>query len=168
MRRYTLEVGGKPYVIDVQEVTADRYRVEAEGQEYEVRLSGDEDLTEARITPEIVPAREAAQHLPQTAPAARPAAPFPAAASSSPPPGPRLSTDGHIVGALTAPMPGKILSVEVKQGDRVSRGQTVVILEAMKMKNAIKSPYDGVVLEIMVRAEQSVAHGDPLAQLGEE
>ena len=166
MRRYTLEVGGKPYVIDVQEVTADRYRVEVEGQEYEVRLSGDEDLTEARISPEIAPAREAAQHLPQPAPAARPAAPFPA--SSSPPPGPRPSTDGHIVGALTAPMPGKILSVEVKQGDRVSRGQTVVILEAMKMKNAIKSPYDGVVLEIMVRAEQSVAHGDLLAQLGEE
>jgi biotin carboxyl carrier protein len=166
MRRYTLEVGGKPYVIDVQEVTADRYQVEVEGQEYEVRLSGDEDLTEARISPEIVLAREAAQHLPQTAPAARPAAPFPA--PSSPPPGPRPSTDGHIVGALTAPMPGKILSVEVKQGDRVSRGQTVVILEAMKMKNAIKSPYDGVVLEIMVRAEQSVAYGDPLAQLGEE
>jgi biotin carboxyl carrier protein len=166
MRRYTLEVGGKPYVIDVQEVTADRYRVEVEGQEYEVRLSGDEDLTEARISPEIVLAREAAQHLPQTAPAARPAAPFPAA--SSPPLGPRPSTDGHIVGALTAPMPGKILSVEVKQGDRVSRGQTMVILEAMKMKNAIKSPYDGVVLEIMVRAEQSVAYGDPLAQLGEE
>jgi biotin carboxyl carrier protein len=167
MRRYTLEVGGKPYVIDVQEVTADRYRVEVEGQEYEVRLSGDEDLTEARISPEITRAREAAQHQPQTAPAARPAAPFPAA-SSSPPPVPRPSTDGHIVGALTAPMPGKILSVEVKQGDRVSRGQTVVILEAMKMKNAIKSPYDGVVLEIMVRAEQSVAHGDPLAQLGED
>ena len=166
MRRYTLEVGGKPYVIDVQEVTADRYRVEVEGQEYEVRLSGDEDLTEARISPEIVLAREAAQNLPQTAPAARPAAPFPAA--SSPPPSPRPSTDGHIVGALTAPMPGKILSVEVKQGDRVSRGQTVVILEAMKMKNAIKSPYDGVVLEIMVRAEQTVAYGDPLAQLGEE
>jgi biotin carboxyl carrier protein len=166
MRRYTLEVGGKPYVIDVQEVTADRYQVEVEGQEYEVRLSGDEDLTEARISPEIVLAREAAQHLPQTAPAARPAAPFPA--PSSPPPGPRPSTEGHIVGALTAPMPGKILSVEVKQGDRVSRGQTVVILEAMKMKNAIKSPYDGVVLEIMVRAEQSVAYGDPLVQLGEE
>jgi biotin carboxyl carrier protein len=72
------------------------------------------------------------------------------------------------VGALTAPMPGKILSVEVKQGDRMSRGQTVVILEAMKMKNAIKAPYDGVVLEIMVRAEQSVAYGDPLVQLGEE
>jgi biotin carboxyl carrier protein len=166
MRRYTLEVGGKPYVIDVQEVTADRYRVEVEGQKYEVRLSGDEDMTEARISPEIALAREAAQPLPQTTPAARPVAPIPA--SSPPPPGPRPSTDGHIVGALTAPMPGKILSVEVKVGDRVSRGQTVVILEAMKMKNAIKSPYDGVVLEIMVRAEQSVAHGDLLVQLGEE
>ena len=166
MRRYTLEVGGKPYVIDVQEVTADRYRVDVEGQEYEVRLSGDEDLTEARISPEIALAREAVQPSPQTTPAARPAAPFPA--SSSPPPVPRPSTDGHIVGALTAPMPGKILSVEVKQGDRMSRGQTVVILEAMKMKNAIKAPYDGVVLEIMVRAEQSVAYGDPLVQLGEE
>ncbi|HEX7547964.1 MAG TPA: hypothetical protein VF417_03115, partial [Candidatus Methylomirabilis sp.] len=81
MRRYTLEVGGKPYVIDVQEVTADRYRVEVEGQEYEVRLSGDEDMTEARISPEIVPAREAAQPLPQTTPTARPAAPIPAASS---------------------------------------------------------------------------------------
>jgi glutaconyl-CoA/methylmalonyl-CoA decarboxylase subunit gamma len=166
MRRYTLEVGGKPYVVDVQEVTADRYRVEVEGQEYEVRLSGDEDLTEARITPEIVPARAAAPHPPQTAPATRPVAPSPA--SPPAPLGPPPSTDGQIVGALTAPMPGKILSVEVKQGERVSRGQTVVILEAMKMKNAIKSPYDGVVLEIMVRAEQSVAFGDPLAQLGEE
>ncbi len=166
MRRYTLEVGGKPYVIDVQEVTADRYRVEVEGQEYEVRLSGGEDLTEARITPEIVPGRAAAQHPPQTAPANRAAAPSPA--SPPPPLGPPPSTDGQIVGALTAPMPGKILSVEVQQGERVSRGQTVVILEAMKMKNAIKSPYDGVVLEIMVRAEQSVAYGDPLAQLGEE
>ena len=83
------------------------------------------------------------------------------------PPQVRTPTDGHVVGALTAPMPGKILSVEVRHGDRVSRGQTLVILEAMKMKNAIKSPYDGVVLEIRVRPDQTVAHGDLLVQLGE-
>jgi biotin carboxyl carrier protein len=81
---------------------------------------------------------------------------------------PRGLTNGQVVGALTAPMPGKILSVEVGHGDRVSRGQTLVILEAMKMKNAIKSPYDGVVLEIKVRPDQTVAHGDLLLQLGEE
>ena len=170
MRRYTLDVGGKAYVIDVQEVTADRYRVEVEGQEFEVRLSGDEDLVEAPVTPEIHPARGANHHPPQPTPAAQPAAPLPArtSAASSPPPGMRPSTDGQIVGALTAPMPGKILSVEVKQGDPVSRGQTVVMLEAMKMKNAIKSPFDGVVLEIAVQAEQNVAYGDLLVQLGEE
>ncbi len=166
MRRYTVEIGGRPYVVDVQEVTADRYQVEVEGQAFEVRLSGDEDLVEVPVTPEILPTRGATQPPAQPAPAARStAAP---SVASSPPPGMRPSTDGQIVGALTAPMPGKILSVEVKQGDQVSRGQTVVMLEAMKMKNAIKSPYDGVVLEVAVQAEQNVAYGDLLVQLGEE
>jgi biotin carboxyl carrier protein len=170
MRRYTLEVGGKPYVVDVQEVTADQYRVEVEGQEFEVRLSGDADLVEAPVTPEILPARGANHHPPQPTTAARPAPPIlvPPSVASSPPPGMRPSTDGQIVGALTAPMPGRILSIEVKQGEQVSRGQTVVMLEAMKMKNAIKSPFDGVVLEIAVQAEQNVAYGDLLVQLGEE
>jgi biotin carboxyl carrier protein len=163
MRRYTLEVGGKPFVIDVQEVAADRFTVLVEGQEYEVRLSSDEDVAEAQITPEIVRGRGV--HV-SAAPAIRSAAPHPSPAAATPPP--RGLTNGHVVGALTAPMPGKILSVEVGHGDRVSRGQTLVILEAMKMKNAIKSPYDGVVLEIKVRPDQTVAHGDLLVQLGEE
>jgi biotin carboxyl carrier protein len=167
MRRYTLEVAGRQYVIDVQEVTADQYQVQVEGQEYEVRLSGDEDLTEARITPEFVPARGAQHHSPQLAPAAPPAASLPDG-PPVPQSRPQPSTDGQIVGGLTAPMPGKILSIAVRPGERVSRGQTLVVLEAMKMKNAIKSPYDGVVMEILVRGEQSVAYGDLLVQLGEE
>ena len=166
MRRYTLEVGGKPIVIEVQEITADRYTVQVEGQEYEVRLSSDEDVTETLITPQMVPAR--ANHAPAAAPAPRLVAPPPSEPAANPPSLPHTSTDGNVVGALTAPMPGKILSVEVNRGDRVSRGQTLVTLEAMKMKNAIKSPYDGVVLEIRVRPDQTVAHGDLLVQLGEE
>jgi len=166
MRRYTLEVGGKPIVIEVQEITADRYTVQVEGQEYEVRLSSDEDMTETLITPQMVPAR--ANHAPAADPAPRLVAPPPSESAATPPFLPHASTDGNVVGALTAPMPGRILSVEVRQGDRVSRGQTLVTLEAMKMKNAIKSPYDGVVLEIAVRPEQTVAHGDLLVQLGEE
>jgi glutaconyl-CoA/methylmalonyl-CoA decarboxylase subunit gamma len=166
MRRYTLEVGGKPFVIDVQEVAADRFLVHVGEEEYEVRLSSDEDLAEALITPEIVPTR--ANHTAPPAPAVRVAAASASEPTIARPPLGRASTDGHVVGALTAPMPGKILSVEVSDGDRVSRGQTLVILEAMKMKNAIKSPYDGVVLEIKVRPDQTVAHGDLLVQLGEE
>jgi biotin carboxyl carrier protein len=166
MRRYTLEVGGKPFVIDVQEVAADRFTVLVEGQEYEVRLSSDEDVAEAQITPEIVQGRGA--HIPVAEPVKRSPTPHTSPAAAMPPPLSRGATNGQVVGALTAPMPGKILSVEVGHGDRVSRGQTLVILEAMKMKNAIKSPYDGVVLEIKVRADQTVAHGDLLVQLGEE
>lgn len=166
MRRYTLEVGGKPIVIEVQEVTADRYMVRVEGQDYEVRLTSDEDVTDTVITPQMVPAR--GNHVSAVTSAPRPAAPAPPEPAANPRSLPRASTDGNIVGALTAPMPGKILSVEVNRGDRVSRGQTLVTLEAMKMKNAIKSPYDGVVLEIAVRPEQTVAHGALLVQLGEE
>jgi biotin carboxyl carrier protein len=166
MRRYTLEVGGKPIVIEVQEVTADRYMVRVEGQDYEVRLSSDEDVKGTPITPQIIPARgnlgPAAALAPRAAP---PPAPEPAATSPSLP---SPLTDGNVVGTLIAPMPGKILSVDVNRGDRVSRGQTLVTLEAMKMKNAIKSPFDGVVLEIAVRPEQTVAHGALLVQLGEE
>jgi len=168
MRRYTLEVGGKPIVIEVQEVTADRYMVRVEGRDYEVRLSSDEDVSETVITPQILPARANHVSAAAAAPAPRSAPPPPPDPAANPPSLPRASTDGNVVGALTAPMPGKILSVEVNRGDRVSRGQTLVTLEAMKMKNAIKSPYDGVVLEIAVRPEQTVAHGALLVQLGEE
>lgn len=166
MRRYTLEVGGKPIVIEVQEVTADRYMVRVEGQDYEVRLSSDEDVTETVITPQMVPTR--GNHASATASAPRPAAAPLSAPPAVAPPLPHTPTEGNVVGALTAPMPGKILSVEVNRGDRVSRGQTLVTLEAMKMKNAIKSPYDGIVLEIAVQPEQTVAHGALLVQLGEE
>jgi biotin carboxyl carrier protein len=166
MRRYTLEVGGKPYVIDVQEVTADRFTVQVGGETYEVRLSSDEDLAETLITPAMVSTR--ANHVTPAAPTTPVARPSMPERTMPSPPQVRTSTDGNVVGALTAPMPGKILSVEVSHGDRVSRGQTLVILEAMKMKNAIKSPYDGVVLEIRVRPDQTVAHGDLLVQLGEE
>jgi biotin carboxyl carrier protein len=166
MRRYTLQVGGKPYVIDVQEVTADRFAVQVGGEEYEVRLSSDEDLAEALITPAMVPTR--ANHTAAAAPAVRVAVSPRSEPAVAPPLLARASTDGHTAGALTAPMPGTILSVEVGHGDRVSRGQTLVILEAMKMKNAIKSPCNGVVLEVRVRPEQTVAHGDLLVQLGED
>ena len=163
MRRYTIEVGGKQYVIEVQEVTANRYQVFVGDQAYEVRLSSDEDLAEAQITPEMVPFR--ASHVPQATPSTRQAAAAPPPPSAPPPPRP---TADQASGALTAPMPGKILSIEVRQGERVSRGQVVVILEAMKMKNAIKSPRDGIITQIAVQPEQGVAFGDLLLQFGEE
>jgi biotin carboxyl carrier protein len=163
MRRYTIEVAGQHYVIDVEEITADRYRVTAEGQEFEVRLTGDEDLAQAEIRPEILPMRGAPSAAVPPA-AAHPVPGAPAPAPPSPSPSPPASEQA---GVLTAPMPGTVLSVDVAEGDRVSRGQPVLTLEAMKMKNSIRAPQDGVVLEVRVRSGQRVAHGDTLLCLGE-
>lgn len=63
---------------------------------------------------------------------------------------------------VIAPMPGTILEVFVRAGDHVTHRQDLCTLEAMKMKNAIRSPRDGVIAEIRVRPNQSVAYGDVL------
>jgi len=62
-------------------------------------------------------------------------------------------------------MPGTILSVDVQQGQRVEGGQVVCVLEAMKMKNPIRSSRGGTVLEVAVQVGQNVTYGDLLVRL---
>ena len=66
---------------------------------------------------------------------------------------------------LKAPMPGLVLRVEVAVGDRVTAGQGVVIVEAMKMENELKAPRDGVVAKVEVEAGQTVDKGAVLLVL---
>ena len=63
---------------------------------------------------------------------------------------------------LTAPLPGTIVSIEVKPGDAVKQGQTLCVLEAMKMKNAIKAAADAVVADVHVNQGDLVKHGQAL------
>jgi biotin carboxyl carrier protein len=63
-------------------------------------------------------------------------------------------------------MPGVILEVLVTAGDQVRHGDPVLVLEAMKMRNTIRSPRDGLVIEIAVTAGQPVGPGDLLVRLG--
>ena len=65
---------------------------------------------------------------------------------------------------IKAPMPGLILEMKVKPGDVVKKGDIVLILEAMKMENIIKSPGDGVVKAIKVELKQSVEKNQVLIQ----
>jgi propionyl-CoA carboxylase alpha chain len=65
-------------------------------------------------------------------------------------------------GSLLAPMPGTVIAVPQESGSRVAGGQTVVVLEAMKMQHTISAPGDGV-LEVAVSVGQQVAAGDVLA-----
>jgi biotin carboxyl carrier protein len=67
--------------------------------------------------------------------------------------------------SVRAPMPGKIIDVLVREGSNVLRGESVVILEAMKMQNEILSPVNGKVIKIMVKAGSNVMKDDVLVEI---
>lgn len=71
------------------------------------------------------------------------------------------SGEGNIVAA----MPGTILDLKVRAGDKVAKGQALLVLEAMKMENDVMAPFDGVVEEIYTTKGASVNSGDPLMLL---
>ena len=115
-----------------------------------------------------VPAASAPAAPAPSAPAAAPAAPAPAPAAPATAPAasesPAAATgDGT---PLTAPMPGMIISVEKKVGDAVSEGDKLVVLEAMKMENALPSPVSGTLHSIHCSTGDSVAKGAVLCVIG--
>jgi biotin carboxyl carrier protein len=69
---------------------------------------------------------------------------------------------GSTSGEVTAPMPGLIVALQVNEGDTVTKGQTVVILESMKMQNELKASIDGVVTGVSTSAGKSVDKNDLL------
>ncbi len=74
-------------------------------------------------------------------------------------------TAGISDGALTAPMPGRVVAVEVAVGDEVAKGQRIVVIEAMKMEQALVAPFDGVVAELGPVAGAQVSEGTLLARI---
>jgi biotin carboxyl carrier protein len=165
MRRYTLDISDREFVIDVQELSADSFEVFVGDESYQVTLSSDENLAEAVITPGLQPAAGAQRASSAASAVARvrkePSA-APAAAAPRKPSGPAGK------GALTAPMPGVILEVSVKAGDTVTRGQQIAILDAMKMHNVIGAPRAGTIAEVFVVAGQNVDHGDAIVKFKED
>lgn len=157
MRRYTIEVGDARYVIDVEELTLERFQVQVEGQRFDVRLTADESLGGVAITP--------APALP-TSPPPGPPAPVPdpvPARPATPALNGLAGTGRHVV----APMPGTVLAVAVAPGEQVEAGQAVLTLEAMKMQNTLRAPRAGTVTAILVHVGQQVAFGETLVQLEE-
>lgn len=67
---------------------------------------------------------------------------------------------------ITAPMPGLVVDVIVEEGQHLAAGDGVVILEAMKMENEIRTPRDGTVESIRVAAGQTVNQGDAMVEIG--
>ena len=76
-------------------------------------------------------------------------------------------TQGEHGGGLTAPMPGKIISISVKAGDTVEKGQPLLVMEAMKMEHTISAPADGKVTEVFYAVGDQVTEGAELVAIGE-
>ncbi|OGO77016.1 MAG: acetyl-CoA carboxylase biotin carboxyl carrier protein subunit [Clostridiales bacterium GWB2_37_7] len=93
------------------------------------------------------------------------AAPVAATATTAATPVTAAPTAESVQGAVKAPMPGTILAVNVSQGTAVKKGDTLLILEAMKMENEIAAPKDGVIAQITAVKGASVATGDVLVVL---
>jgi 3-methylcrotonyl-CoA carboxylase alpha subunit len=74
----------------------------------------------------------------------------------------------HDTGALEAPMPGRVSAVKVEPGARVRKGEELLVVEAMKMENALRAPRDGVVRAVYVGVGEMVAPGRALVELEEE
>ncbi len=126
-----------------------KYKVTLNGKTYEVEVEKGKaillDEYEA-LAPAPVQATEPAATVSSAAPAPVSAAPVNLASGET----------------VSAPMPGNILRVEVKQGDVVKAGQLLVILEAMKMENEIVSPKDGTVAQVVTNKGAVVDTGSPL------
>lgn len=174
MRRYTITVNDTAKVIDVEAVGADVFRVQLDGRLIDVTLEDHRDLAHSAVTPAVTPrptalrqTDDATTSQPAPARGATPAAstaPAKAAPAASGAPAGASAAGSGGRDKMTAPMPGVILTVDVAVGASVTRGQALMVLEAMKMKNELKAPKDAVVAEIYVAAGQQVKFGETLVR----
>ena len=143
MKNYKLKINGNEYNVDINEVEGQEIKLDVNGISYVVTV--DQEMKQQRKPVASAP-------RPQVTPAASGAVQknnAPAAGSK-----------------VTTPLPGTILDVFVSVGDAVKEGQTVALLEAMKMENNIEADVAGTVKEVKVRKGDSVLEGDVLVVIG--
>lgn len=143
VRRFRIKVGETWHDVEVEDSSSSAVRVVVDGQTYLVEVER--------------PSR-----------AARPAAPQPIATPTAVPAAPPVQAPSRVAPsekALRSPMPGRVLAVSVRPGDRVKPGDEVCIIEAMKMEQSMRVSREGVVKEVHVRQGQQVNAGDLLVEL---
>ena len=136
--KFNVEINGKIFQVEVDDLNSRPVVAVVDGERFDVWPEEDQAKAESSQTVRTV-----------VVPDSAPAPSTPAASSAS----------GN---ELTAPLPGVIVAVLVKPGEEVARGQELITLEAMKMKNAIKSHRAGIIASVEVSVGDQVAHGQSL------
>ena len=147
MKKYSLKINGNQYEVKVDDVNeaSTEARVVVNGIKYNVEIEG--ATARATSKPAVAPAPAA------TGLSVKPVTPVASKPAAAP------SASGLKV---TCPLPGTVIAVKVKEGDTVSAGQTLVVLEAMKMENNIDAERGGVVKSVNVQAGATVMDGEVL------
>lgn len=140
MKQFIYRINGQDYIVAVNKLENSIAQVAVNGSNYEVELvSNEEEIT---LTSRPVAKTAAAPAPLRTATVSTPSAPAKSGA-----------------GAVKSPLPGIIVAINVNVGDEVKKGQTIAVLEAMKMENAITAPQAGKVTSINVNPGDSVLEG---------
>ncbi len=143
MKEYKYKINGNTYNVGIGDIDGNKVKVEVNGMPYNVELTEEAKVVKI-VAPKAAPApRTSSGEKVITKPAAAP-------------------TGGY---QIKAPLPGVLISVSVKVGDTVKASDTVAILEAMKMENAIHAGRDGKVKAINVNPGDSVLEGTPIITL---
>ncbi|MBO4467447.1 MAG: biotin/lipoyl-binding protein [Bacteroidales bacterium] len=139
MKEYKFKINGKEYNVAIGEADGKMLSVNVNGADYQVEL----------------------ENAPAAAPVAAPvAAPK---ADAAPAAAPKAAGAGVVV---KSPLPGIIISVDVKEGQAVKRGQKVAVIEAMKMENDILAEADGTITAVHTRKGDSVLEGADIVTIG--
>ena len=144
MKTYKFKIDGKDYCVTINGIEGKQADLTVNGVGYSVELENEVAAPTAPAAPAPV----------QAAPAQ--AAPAPAAPAKAPS-GPAVT--------VHSPLPGVIISTDVKEGQAVKKGQKVAVLEAMKMENEIQAEADGTVTAILVQKGDSVLEGAEILKL---
>ncbi|GET33920.1 acetyl-CoA carboxylase biotin carboxyl carrier protein subunit [Prolixibacter bellariivorans] len=139
MKKFKFTISGNQYDVQINDIEDNIADLEVNGTQYKVEIHQE---VKRNKTPKLV--RKPVQKAPGEG---------------------EIQKKSSKAKAIKAPLPGTILSIAVKEGDTVTKGQTLMVMEAMKMENSIMAEADGTVAAVKVSAGQSVLQDDVLVEI---
>ena len=147
MKKYSFNVNNEDYNVEIVSIENGNAKVNVNGEVFNIRINSDKGTTTSKAT---------SQHVETT----------PIETVYEPETEKIQKIEGTVTGHIKSPLPGIVRGINVKVGDMVKLGDSVLVLDAMKMDNDIHADAEGKVLSISVNSGDSVMEGDILIELG--
>ncbi|MCD4835080.1 MAG: biotin/lipoyl-binding protein [Bacteroidales bacterium] len=141
MKKFKFTIRGNEYEVEVKDIEGDIAKVEVNGSCYEVEIH--QEMVKTTKTPTLVRPRVAVDRKESKI----------------------KKTVSSRAYSLTAPLPGSIFKILKHEGDEVKKGDTIMIMEAMKMENNIQSEKEGKIVSLKVKEGDAVLQNDVLAEI---